>query len=84
MEIRAVCYIICSCGEKHLLKPGLDSPVYWCRGILRKLQEGDEIESEEEDTLSSISETVSKFGKTLGLPLRHWDFFFKTGKFPRR
>lgn len=84
MEVRATCYIVCSCGEKHLLRPGIDAPIYWCGNTLKILQEGDEVEYEEEDVLSSISKTISKLGKPLGVPLRHWDFFFKTGKFPRR
>lgn len=84
VEVKAVCYIVCSCGQKHLLRPGLDAPVYWCEDNLRNLKEGDEVEYEEEDSLSSISETIGKLGKPLGVPLRHWDFFFKTGKFPRK
>lgn len=47
---RAICYVVCSCGEKHLLKPGIDAPVYWCGDTLKKLQEGDKIEYEESGT----------------------------------
>ena len=84
MEVKAICYVACPCGEKHLLRPGIDTPVYWCGDTLKNLREGDEVECEERDPLSSISDTIHKLGKPLGVPLRHWDFFFKTGKFPRR
>lgn len=46
MIVREV-WVTCSCGEKHLLFPGIDSPLYWCGNELRKLQSGDEVEYEE-------------------------------------
>lgn len=38
-------WVSCSCGKEHLLKPGIDSPIYWCGDELRKLCVGDEVET---------------------------------------
>jgi len=50
--------IDCNCGEKHLLFPGISSPVYWCNNNLKELKvndtieiEGVESEKEEEDEM---------------------------------
>lgn len=43
----ATCYIVCPCGRKHLLQPGLTGPVYWCGDELRDLEGGDEVEIED-------------------------------------
>jgi len=40
-------YVVCSCGEKHLLKSGIDTPVYWCGDTLKSLRVEDEVEEEE-------------------------------------
>lgn len=38
-------YVVCNeCGQKHLLRFGLKSPVYWCGDTLRELQYGDTVE----------------------------------------
>ena len=47
MTETATCYILCSCGLKHRLFPGLEAPVYWCGDNLKELQVGDDVEVEE-------------------------------------
>ena len=76
-EVKVVCP---KCGGKHKLFPGIDAPIYWCGNDLKVLKAGDEIEYD--DTLEGIPETIKKRGRFLGLPLRHWDFLIRTGKFP--
>ena len=46
-EVLAKAWILCKCGEKHLLFLGIDAPFYWCGDELRKLEPGDEVEYEE-------------------------------------
>lgn len=45
--ITAKAWVICSCGEKHRLLPGVEAPIYWCGNTLRNLKEGDDVEYEE-------------------------------------
>ena len=40
-------WVVCSCGDKHRLIPGIDAPVYWCGDVLLKLTVGDTVEYEE-------------------------------------
>lgn len=48
-----IVYLICRCGERHLLCPGLAAPVYWCGDKLKELKEDDEVEYEiEEENIS--------------------------------
>ena len=51
--ITAICSIICSCGEKHILLPGLDAPIYWCHNEIKCLTEGDGVEYEENADITS-------------------------------
>ena len=44
MEVLTKVWVICKCGEKHRLFPGIGAPFYWCGDELRKLEEGDEVE----------------------------------------
>lgn len=41
-------YILCGCGGKHLLKRGVDAPVYWCGDKLMVLKAGDDVEYDDE------------------------------------
>jgi len=50
IELAREVYVICRCGEKHLLKGGIDAPVYWCGNILKQLKVGDDVEYEEENS----------------------------------
>lgn len=44
-SITASVWVVCpSCGERHRLSPGMDSPVYWCGSVLRELRAGDDVE----------------------------------------
>lgn len=43
MVVAKKVWVVCSCGEKHLLFPGIDAPLYWCGDELKKLQSGDEV-----------------------------------------
>ena len=50
--ITATVYVICeACGKKHLLEPGGDAPIYYCRqsfpAFCKRLIAGDEVEYEE-------------------------------------
>jgi len=59
-------WVSCSCGKEHLLKPGIDSPIYWCGDELKKLCIGDEIE-----TSGNIDSKVTDRIKELSLKFSH-------------
>ncbi len=44
-----IVFVICSCGQKHRLLPGVGAPYYWCGDDVRTLKEGDDIECEEDE-----------------------------------
>jgi len=47
-NIEGEVWIICECGEKHPLKPGVEAPYYWCGDELKKLVAGDTVEYKEQ------------------------------------
>lgn len=42
-------FVLCGCGQKHMLFKGIDAPMYWCGDGLKSLKEGDEVECEDEE-----------------------------------
>ena len=36
--------ILCPCGSKHILRPGVETPIYYCYGEKWELKAGDEVE----------------------------------------
>ena len=74
IQLGKVC-IIYSCGERHPLRPGIDAPVYWCGDILKKLQEGDDVESE----LTTLQ--TARILKRLGFDRAFRIQWFKNKKF---
>ena len=42
-------WLICQCGSKHRVLPGIGTPVYWCGNDLLSLHEGDDVEYYNED-----------------------------------
>jgi len=43
VEESEVC-VVCSCGQKHRLFKGIESPMFWCGDDLKSLKESDEVE----------------------------------------
>ena len=47
IEIVAKVFVLCSCGRKHRLRPGVGAPYYWCEEAIRVLKVDDVVECED-------------------------------------